>query len=55
MAPADATPGSTLEVVHARSAGAVAMTFGVDPRIGLSTSDAEVRAAEAGPSELSAP
>ena len=55
MAPADATSGSTLEVAHALAAGAVAQTAGVDPRIGLSTRDAEERAAEAGPNELSAP
>ena len=55
MAPADATSGSTLEVAHALAAGAVALTAGVDPRIGLSTRDVEERAAEAGPNELSAP
>ena len=55
MAPAEGASGSTLEVAHALAAGAVAQTAGVDPRIGLSTRDAQERAAESGPNELSAP
>ncbi len=55
MAPAEGASGSTLEVAHALAAGAVAQTAGVDPRIGLSTRDAEERAGESGPNELSAP
>ena len=48
-------PDLTLEVAHALAVGAVAAEAGVDPRIGLSSRDAQDRAAEAGPNALSAP
>jgi Ca2+-transporting ATPase len=55
MATAEATAGDVLRGAHALSIGAVAAKVGVDPRIGLSRVDAQDRATEVGPNELSAP
>ena len=55
MALADTTDGQTLGAAHALAVGAVAARAGVDPRTGLTTRDAQERAAEAGPNALSAP
>ena len=55
MAQGDAASGSALEMAYALAASAVATTAGVDPRVGLSSRDAQDRAGEVGPNELSAP
>ena len=55
MAPGDTILESALEVAHALPAETVAAKARVDPRIGLSSRDAQDRAAETGPNSLSAP
>jgi len=47
--------GYALKMAHALAAGAVAAKVRVDPRIGLSSRDAQERAAQTGPNALSAP